>query len=530
MIIPQIISTWICVAQPTGLNVPELVYPEGSETPRFLTKEEQRFIQRYPIQAPLRGNVEAPTGDVHCVAEYEPADAIMLAWEGFSSIVAEMAANITTVGEAKAIIVVDSTSEQSAALSQINSYGGDTSRVEFVVRTTDTVWIRDYGPRYIYENGCRAIIDHTYNRPRPNDNALNSHLAPLLGHGYYEIPLIHGGGNFHLNAYDYGWATELIVDENPSLNETQIRDYWSEFQNLDVTITDAFPTSVDYTQHIDMWMCWASDTTCVISDWPYDVNSIQDQICDATASTLEFLGYTVVRIPARSENWTHYTYANSVICNDLVLVPSYSNSQVSQHNQEAVYGWQQACPDKTIVSIPCEDIVGSAGVMHCICMHVPKHSGGALPTAYLQYPNGGEILIANQSVQIKWLADDDEGIEEVNIEYSGDTGSTWEMIAQQIPHTGSYNWTVPDQNTAFGWIRVTAIDGDSIAMTDYGDSFFEIIGGTVLGDVTGDGLINVTDILVVMANWGPCVGNCPTDLNNDGQTNVSDLLIVISNW
>ncbi|MEE2819863.1 MAG: agmatine deiminase family protein [Planctomycetota bacterium] len=530
MFFSHFIATILSATQPQGLPFSELIYPEGSETPRYLTKEEQLHIQRYPIQVPVRGNVEAPTGVVHCTAEYEPTDAILLAWEGFSSIVANMAAKITTIGEAKAIVVVDSTSEQSSALSQISSYGGDTSKVEFVVRTTDTVWIRDYGPRYIYENGCRAIVDHTYNRPRPNDNALNSHLGPLFSHGYYEIPLIHGGGNFHLNAYDYGWATELIVDENPSLSETQIRDYWSEFQNLDVTITGAFPTSIDYTQHIDMWMCWASDTTCVISDWPYNVNSTQDQICDATASTLEFLGYSVVRIPARSESWTHYTYANSVICNGLVLVPSYSNSQISQHNQEAINGWQQACPDKTIVSIPCEDIVGSAGVMHCICMHVPKHSGGEVPAAYVKYPDGGEILIANQSIQIKWLADDDEGIEEVNIEYSSDAGSTWEMIAQQIPHTGSHVWTVPDQNTEFGSLRVTAIDGDSISVTDYSDDFFEIIGGTLVGDVTGDGLINITDILVVMANWGPCFGNCPTDLNGDDQTGVSDLLIIISNW
>lgn len=518
------------VAATMDKPLPTLVYPEGAETPRHLTKDEKRWLSFHPLQVPIRGNVEVPTGDVHCVAEYQPADAIMLAWEGFSSIVAEMAANITTIGEAKAIIVVDSTSEQSSALSQINSYGGDTSKVEFVVRTTDTVWIRDYGPRYIYENGCRTIVDHTYNRPRPNDNALNSHLASLFKHGYYEIPLIHGGGNFHLNATNYGWATELIVDENPGLTEQAIREYWQEFQNLDVTITEAFPTSVDYTQHIDMWMCWASDTTCVISDWPFDVNSTQDQICDATASTLEFLGYNVVRIPARSESSTHYTYANSVICNDLVLVPSYSNSQISQHNQEAINGWQQACPDKTIVSVPCEDIVGSAGVMHCICMHVPKHSGGEIPTAYLKYPNGGETLIANQSIQLKWLADDDEGIEQVNIEYSSDSGSTWEMVAQQVPHTGSYNWTVPNQNTQFGLIRITAIDGDSIAVTDYGDDFFQIAGGPILGDVTGDGLINITDILVLMANWGPCVGNCLTDLNEDGQTGISDLLIIIANW
>ena len=112
------------VAATMDKPLPTLVYPEGAETPRHLTKDEKRWLSFHPLQAPIRGNVEAPIGDVHCVAEYQPADAIMLAWEGFSAIVAEMAAKITTIGEAKAIIVVDSTSEQSSALSQINSYGG----------------------------------------------------------------------------------------------------------------------------------------------------------------------------------------------------------------------------------------------------------------------------------------------------------------------------------------------------------------------------------------------------------------------
>ena len=528
---------WACVILISSVSSPKIAesgialqYPEGEEVPRHLTEEELKWIERHPIVAPLRGTVEAPSGDVICVAEYEPMDAILLAWEGFSDIVAQMAANITTVGDATALIMVDSTSEQASALSQINSYGGDTNRVQFVVRTTDTIWIRDYGPRYIYENGCRVIVDHTYNRPRPNDNALNSYLAPHLQHGYYEIPLVHGGGNFHLNSDGYGWATELIEDENPSLSEQAIREYWEEFQNLDVTITDAFPTSVDYTQHIDMWMCWASDTTCIISDWPYDANSIQDQICDTTASTLQSLGYDVVRIPARSQGGTHYTYVNAVICNDLVLVPSYSNAQIVQHNQEAVDGWQDACPDKTIVVVPCEDIVSLSGVMHCICMHVPKHSGGQVPLAYLQYPNGGETLTANQTIQIRWLADDDEGVEFVDIEYSSNAGNTWGLIASQIPHSGSFSWSVPDQNTEQGWIRITATDNDSLYATDYGDGQFSIVGGTVVGDVTGDGIINIIDILAVMANWGPCTVGCSTDINGDGDTNVSDLLIVIANW
>ncbi|MBC8200685.1 MAG: agmatine deiminase family protein [Planctomycetes bacterium] len=504
-------------------------YPEGADIPRNLTIEESKFIKRNPITAP-RGITSPPVGPIHCVAEYEPMDGILLAWEGYASIVSEMAARITTVGNADAIVVIDQPNEESQALSQIASYGGDISRVKFIYRTIDTIWIRDYGPRYVYEGECRAIVDHTYNRPRPNDNALNSFVAEELGHKLYELPLVHGGGNFHLNENDFGWATELIEDENNGMSSAEIRGYWQDYQNLNVTITDAFPTSVDSTQHIDMWMCWASDTTCVISDWPYNSGSTQDQICDAVASSLQSQGYTVVRLPARSVSWTHYTYTNSVICNDLVLVPSYSNSSVSQHNAEALAAWQEACPDKTIVSIPCQSIVTSAGVMHCICMHVPRHLGGTSPTSYLQSPNGGVVYEPGQNVPITWISDDDVAVASVNVEFSPDGGSTWQMVVYGTADDGFHLWQVPDVNTNSGLLRVVAFDADGNSGSDAGDTFFSINGTSVAGDANGDGVVNVADILAVVDAWGICGFTCPADLNGDGSVNVVDLLAVIAAW
>jgi len=52
---------------------------------------------------------------------------------------------------------------------------------------------------------------------------------------------------------------------------------------------------------------------------------------------------------------------------------------------------------------------------------------------------------------------------------------------------------------------------------------------TAPGDVNGDGMVNVTDLLAVMDTWGPCEG-CPGDLNGDGFVDVIDLLEVVGNW
>ena len=49
------------------------------------------------------------------------------------------------------------------------------------------------------------------------------------------------------------------------------------------------------------------------------------------------------------------------------------------------------------------------------------------------------------------------------------------------------------------------------------------------GDFNLDGVVNVTDLLSLLAAWGVC-GNCVQDTNGDGLVNVSDLLTLLANW
>ncbi|MHC4948140.1 MAG: S8 family serine peptidase, partial [Planctomycetota bacterium] len=53
--------------------------------------------------------------------------------------------------------------------------------------------------------------------------------------------------------------------------------------------------------------------------------------------------------------------------------------------------------------------------------------------------------------------------------------------------------------------------------------------GTLPGDVNGDGVVDVSDLLDVLAAWGPCPG-CPEDTNGDGVVDVTDLLQVLADW
>lgn len=505
------------------------LYPEGAEIPRNLTPEEQEIVKVSPLAA-LRGSTPPPSGPIVCPPEYAPMDGILIAWEGSASwltILRTMAVQITTLGDADLYVVVDTASEQTSANSSLSAAGANMSRVHFVVRTTDTIWIRDYGPRYIYEGGVRAIIDHTYNRPRPNDDILPGHFASIKGHPMYEIPLVHGGGNYHL-CNMASRTSRLINNENPGLTEQQIHDYWLAYQNLDTNFYTPFPTSVDLTQHIDMWMQVIADDAVVISDWPFNSGSTQDVICDQTAAAMATEGYAVHRVPARSVGGTHYTYTNVVMCNDLVLLPFYANASVSQHNAEALATWQAALPGHTIVQVACDSIVTAAGVMHCIVMHVPASLGGENPVAYLKNLNGGEEFEPDDMVEIRWITDDDEDVVNVDLLLSTDGGANFPtVIAGATPDDGSFMWTVPDVNTSNAMIRVVARDGDSNTGFDDSDAPFAIA-GSCPADLDGDGSVGSSDLAALLGAWGAPGG--PADITGDGGVGAADLAAMLGAW
>lgn len=476
--------------------------------PRNLTAEEAEYVRKHPITA--EQTRAAPPGPVRTPAEYDPCEGIMIAWEGSNSwynILAQIARDVTTIGNARIYCFVDSTTERSSAQSTIQAAGADMSKVAFFVRTTDSIWMRDYGPRYIYlgvqphgTGGVRAIVDHTYNRPRPNDNAVPTWWASQRGEQRFLIPLVHGGGNFHLesgNPGGLGNATRLIANENPSLTDAQIIGYWRDYQNLETSLWTPYPSYVDSTQHIDMWMIMLDDRKVMISQWVNEPTASWAVTSDQTADDFASRGYEVYRVPAVRSGGTHYTFTNAVICNDLVLIPSYTNSTAAAHNAAALSVWQAALPDKTIRQINSQAIVTSAGVLHCIVMHVPAPSGGQAPSIYITSLNDGSTLDPGTLETITWLTDDDVGATTVDLLLSTDGGQTYPTtLASDYPaQNESFFWLVPDVATTQAKIRVVVHDADGNTGFDETDMVFAINGTPgCTADWTGDGTLDFFDV------------------------------------
>ncbi len=504
------------------LDGDRLIFPEGADISRALTDVERAYLEKFPPVTP-RAMTPPPTGPVRPVAEYEPMEGALLSWRGSvaqNNVLAQMARWITTTGDANVYLMV-SVASQSSALTTISNAGANMARVFPLNGTTDTIWIRDYGPRYVYIGQVRAIVDHIYNRPRPNDDVQPTYFANYKKHAYYEHILRHGGGNYHLDKNHNGYATELIWNENTNLTHPEIHDIWYDYQNIDTHIFPPFPTSVDLTQHLDMWMQVFDDDKVMISDWPNNVGSTQDVICDNAAVFMANRGYTVFRVPARLISGVHYTYTNVVLCNDLVMVPSYTNATVSPHNAPAMAAWQAAMPGKTVVQVASQALVTSAGVLHCVMMHVPKNLGGVNPTAYLQNYRGGEVLTPSQQIQISWISDDDVGTVNADILLSTDDGQNYDtLIAGAVPDNGSYTWTVPDIYTTRARIRVLVRDAIMKTGEDQSDSNLTINGAALAGDVNCDVKVDLDDVspfvtaLLTPALFTECNLNA-ADMNGD---------------
>jgi len=89
-------------------------------------------------------------------------------------------------------------------------------------------------------------------------------------------------------------------------------------------------------------------------------------------------------------------------------------------------------------------------------------------------PNGGELLSVGQSTDITWNSQAIAGAtNKVKIEYSSDGGSTYNLIANNVANTGTYAWTVPDDPSLNGLIKITSVDFPVVS--DVSNAVFKIL-------------------------------------------------------
>ena len=304
-------------------------------------------------------------------------------------VVAGIAAAVTNQAQVTKVFMVANANQIPVAEEEFINAGVNMDRVVWVDEPIDSVWIRDYGGRYICHN-VKGSVDTKYYSSRVNDDTLPTKLGNGKEVGPYtnfnlNDELMHSGGNGHFFSTRKAFSSSLLLQDNTATTEEQIKTYWVDYLGADLHVFPRLSSNVDRTGHIDMWFLPVNDAAVIIGQWATEDAYGSKAITDGAAQYMKDQGYTVYRTP----NWngknkqygfrTHYTYTNAVIANGVVVISSFGS--VSEGRDDiALKVYHDAFPDHTIVQVDSSRIISRAGALHCIVQHVfdcvPRGKGG----------------------------------------------------------------------------------------------------------------------------------------------------------
>lgn len=115
----------------------------------------------------------------------------------------------------------------------------------------------------------------------------------------------------------------------------------------------------------------------------------------------------------------------------------------------------------------------------------------------LNSPNGSERLVAGQSFAIAWQTG--SNLIRIQLEYSSDNGSAWNLIDANAPNTGSYDWIVPQITSDRCLVRISY--SAPLNIIDLSNASFMIYVCPLAFDMNYDCLVNFLDFRLLASQW-----------------------------
>ena len=320
-----------------------------SEAEMYDTSRGMNFIETDP-----------PAGEPRFVAEFEPMQGVMIRYPlGIpTSLVAQLSNNCM-------VYCIVSSSYQYQAQNSFQNSGVNMSNVTFVNAPTDSYWVRDYGPWYIFEDRNPAIVDNIYNRPRPNDDNMSQVFANFWQIPMYGMRLEHTGGNMMEDGRGHGVSDDLVLTENGN-NEANVRNKMRDYLGIDPYHITIDPQG-DYIAHVDCWGKYLAPDKILIAQVPQSNSHYNDyeSVANYFATTNCCWGYPyrVYRVDEPG-GYTLAPYTNSLILNKTVYVPLGTNNN---YNQQALAVYQEAMPGYEIIGVTSSGYSGweNTDALHC---------------------------------------------------------------------------------------------------------------------------------------------------------------------
>lgn len=450
--------------------------------PVGFSQDELLNMQRSDYQEPFylpQGITTPPAGPVRAMAQWEEVQALTITWTSYEEVLREIvrAARLET----RVYIICgpdcSGSTDSNSVKSYLTSGGVPLSNVHYIYTSCNSVWSRDYSSNTVYMNDVDSLIsvDWKYNRPsRADDDTVCRSVNRRLNIPLYETTqgvnkLVHTGGNYMSDGLGTAFSSNLILDENTTLTESQVDNIMLNFMGINRYIKmETLP--YDGIHHIDMHMKLLNEETLLVGEYPSGVADgpqIEANLQYVLSNFNSVFGtpYKVIRIPQPPDqlyydyypdNYGNYlTYANSVIINKTVLVPQY----YEEYDTTAIRIWQDAMPGYTVTGINSNATISASGSLHCI-----THSVGVkdpLLIVHQNLPNSSNTTIpyeVNARIQHK------SGIQSATLYYRTDITQPFSSVAMTCTSIPNNTWTgyipaKPAGTRVYYYIKGTASSG-----------------------------------------------------------------------
>jgi agmatine deiminase len=330
-------------------------------------------------------------------AEWEPQDGVLLAWPHAGSDWAPVldqvepvfAAIIAAISRFERVVVVAPDPEQ--VRNCLAAAAANQEQISVVQVATNDTWARDFGPITVEEHGRPLLLDFGFNGwglkfAACLDNQITGHLAAsgLFAAPRQVVGLILEGGSIESDGAGTILTTAeclLNPNRNPHLGKEQIEQSLADLCGAEqvLWLHNGYLAGDDTDSHIDTLarLCPA-DTICYVTCTdPTDEHfpALQSMAAELAAFRtrtgkpfhlipLPWPGAIVddhgERLPA--------TYANYLVINHAVLVPTYADPA----DAAALAAIGMAFPDREIIGIDCRPLILQHGSLHCVTMQLPK--------------------------------------------------------------------------------------------------------------------------------------------------------------
>jgi hypothetical protein len=194
-------------------------FSQNKDLPKGLTSEEIEFLPKYRFPVSTEKSIAAPPqGPKRAMAEWEEIQTLVIRWVG-TSYNFELREIVRYAREECEVLIV--CNDSNTIKNNLTSNGIPLSNVKFLVTSSNSIWMRDYGANPVYLNDVDSLVlvDWIYNRPRPADDAVPAAIANYKGLALFETTtapddLVHTGGNYMSDGFGNGFSSELVVEEN----------------------------------------------------------------------------------------------------------------------------------------------------------------------------------------------------------------------------------------------------------------------------------------------------------------------------